>query len=280
MSKYTKLHEAFDRLISGDEQAADELLHTWTVERAKEIYQEINESEMYEFVDDMDDVSVSGDETEDFIDDVSSDADDVENDEINAGEVEMDDMDTDEMQSDEIADISAKLDELMSKFNQLLDAEAEEESHDPEEIEDLKVDDESDESDDFEDDSYDEDDSDDLEYVKEGYETVSADLSKEGQLAGTGKNSKTGAVQTKSPLSSAPEKSMGGKGQPVKFGGGDEKGTKANAATKVPAANEKLSYKNVSSDVGTAEGKYAGTGKNTPGAGSVQKNSLLTKPLK
>lgn len=277
MSKYTKLHEAFDRLISGDEQAADELLHSWTVERAKEIYQEINESEMYEFVDDEDEVSMSGDQTEDFIDDVSSDADDVENDEINAGEVEMDDMDTDDEQDDEIADINAKLDELMSKFNQLLDAEAEEESHDPEEIEDLKVDDESD-KDDYEDEY--EDDSDDLEYVKEGYETVSADLTKEGQFAGTGKNSKTGAVQTKSPLSSAPEKTTGGKGSPVKFGGGDEKGSKAAAPSKVAAANEKMSYKNVSTDVGSAEGKYAGTGKNTPGAGSVNKNSLLTKPIK
>lgn len=278
MSKYTKLHEAFDRLISGDEQAADELLHSWTVERAKEIYQEINESEMYEFVDDEEDVSMSGDQTEDFIDDVSSDADDVENDEINAGEVEMDDMDTDDEQDDEIADINAKLDELMSKFNQLLDAEAEEESHDPDEIEDLKIDDESDGDEGYDDE--DEDDSDDLEYVKEGYETVSADLSKEGQLAGTGKNSKTGAVQTKSPLSSAPEKSMGGKGAPVKFGGGDEKGSNASAPAKVAASNEKMSYKNVSSDVGTTEGKYAGTGKNTPGAGSVQKNSLLTKPVK
>jgi hypothetical protein len=81
------------------------------------------------------------------------------------------------------------------------------------------------------------------------------------------------------PLSKAPSKTDGGKGQPVKFATGDEKGMKAPAVKDMGVTNEG-DYKQVKDTVGEAEGDFVGTGKNTPGAKQVNKHSILSKPVK
>lgn len=273
MSK--KLYESFESLVNGDTERADQLMHEFIVEQSKSIYRELNEAE-FGFGDaEMDDASVAGDQTEDFISDIEANEQDIQNDELSAGKLadETDETDADETDADDkIEELSGKIDELMQKFNDLIDAEMDEPHHADDNLEKVEFEDE---TQGLEDEEFD-----DSEYVKEAYAQVSLEKPAEGKFAGTGKNSKTGATQTQSPLSSAPSKTDGGKGQPVKFAGGDEKGSKAPAVKSMPAKNEDVKYKQVAPGASDVEGEYVGTGKNTPGAKVVNKDSLLSKPVK
>lgn len=278
MSK--KLYEAFDRLLAGDEAAADRLMHEHIIEQSKNIYRELSEADEFSLDDEMSDISVSGDASEDFVDEISSDESEIDNDELNAGEVDMDsEMEVDDEQSDQITDIQNKLDELMAAFNTLVSAEKDEPHHADDDLEEVDFDSDEDENDDFDqDDEEMEDDSDDIEYVKESVKTVSIEKPTEGKFVGTGKNSKSGSVNTKSTLGD-----MGHAGAPagkaVKFGGGDEKGFKAQGGKSVSVTTEPK-VKNVNDGAEVGEGGFVGTGKNTPGAKAVNKTSVLSKPVK
>lgn len=274
MSK--KLYESFECLVNGDTERADQLMHEFIIEQSKQIYRKLNEAEFDLEDGEMDDVSVEGDQTEDFITDIEADSNDIETDELDAGMVDSE-ADVDMDQDDKIEELSSKIDELMAKFNDLIDAEMDEPHHAEDDLEKVDFEEESEDLEGF--DFDDEEESEDDEYVKENYSQVSMEKPAEGKFAGTGKNSKTGAVNTKSPLSSAPSKTDGGKGSPVKFAGGDEKGSKAPSVKSMPAKNIDVKYKDVSVNM-EGEGEYAGTGKNTPGAKQVNKDSLLSKPVK
>lgn len=280
MSK--KLYEAFDRLLAGDEAAADRLMHEHIIEQSKNIYRELSEADEFSLEDEMSDVTVDGDQSEDFVDEISDDESEIENDELNAGEVEVEsDLDSD--QSEQIADIQSKLNELMSAFNTLVSAEKDEPHHADDDLEEVDFDsDDEYEVDDSEDAFSDEDmedDTDDLENVKESVsvKTVSIEKPAEGKFVGTGKNSKSGSVNTKSTLGDQ-GKAGAPAGSAVKFGGGDEKGFKAAGAKSVSVTTEPK-VKNVNDGAEVGEGGFVGTGKNTPGSKAVNKTSVL-KPVK
>lgn len=276
MSK--KLYEAFDRLLAGDEAGADRLMHEHIIEQSKNIYRELSEADEFSLEDEMSGVSVAGDESEDFVDEISDDESEIENDELNAGEVEVEsDLDSD--QSEQIADIQSKLNELMSAFNVLISAEKEEPEHADDDLEEVDFDDSEEDSEDAFSDEDMEDDTDDLENVKESVsvKTVSIEKPTEGKFVGTGKNSKSGSVNTKSTLGDQ-GKAGAPAGSAVKFGGGDEKGFKAAGAKSVSVTTEPK-VKNVNDGAEVGEGGFVGTGKNTPGSKAVNKTSVL-KPVK
>lgn len=278
MSK--KLYEAFDRLLAGDEAGADRLMHEHIIEQSKNIYRELSEADEFSLEDEMSDVSVDGDQSEDFVDEISDDEYEIENDELNAGEVEAEGSMDDE-QSEQIADIQGKLEELMNAFNTLVAAEQDEPHHADDDLEEVNFDDMDSAGDDeeVESDEEMEDDSEDLENVKESVsvKTVSIEKPTEGKFVGTGKNSKSGSVNTKSTLGDQ-GKAGAPAGSAVKFGGGDEKGFKAQGGKSVAVSTDPK-VKNVNDGAEVGEGGFVGTGKNTPGAKAVNKTSVL-KPVK
>jgi hypothetical protein len=79
MSQQKKLEQVLDLLLSEDSDRAAELLHSIIVEKARTIYESI--------VDEEDDV-VGGEPSEDFTNDISADADDIDSDEQNDGEAD------------------------------------------------------------------------------------------------------------------------------------------------------------------------------------------------
>lgn len=279
MSK--KLFEAFDRLLAGDEAGADRLMHEHIIEQSKNIYRELSEADEFSLDDEMSDVTSVGDQSEDFVDNIADDELEIENDELNAGDVEVDSDEVDEDQSEQIADIQGKLNELMSAFNSLIAAEKTEPHHADDDLEEVDFDSDSDSEEEYEEEADEdmEDDTTDFEKVKESVsvKTVSIEKPTEGKFVGTGKNSKSGAVNTKSTLGDQ-GKAGAPAGSAVKFGGGDEKGFKAAGAKSVPVTTEPK-VKNVNDGAEVGEGGFVGTGKNTPGAKTVNKTSVL-KPVK
>ena len=223
MSHRQKLEQVLELLINEEQDAAADLLHSVIVEKARTMYE------------DLVDEDFGGDEKEDFASDIEADKEEIESDEIFDGEDEegeeeySDEPAEEEEVEDRLEDVEASLAELRAEFDSLLgdeegvDAElgGEEEFGSEEGFgdeagfggeEELEV-----ES------MYEEEEEEDLDEATKLQDEVSGNpLGNEGDLAGTGKNSKKGAVNKKSLFTKAPSKADHG-GQPHETGkGGDE----------------------------------------------------------
>ncbi len=155
--RYTKILES---LVNGDQADASDLLHEAFVEKAREIWSDLVEQDEIE----EDEVSeeeleeaISGEEADDFLDDIETDADEIEAEEA-FGEAEEDDAEMDmemdaemelagdeDFESDEehgdvedaMINVEDALNDLKAEFAKLMgdeaDEEAEEESEESEE---------------------------------------------------------------------------------------------------------------------------------------------------
>lgn len=244
MSHREQLEQVLDLLINEEQEKAEELLHQVMVEKARNIYESILEDDM----------------KGDFADEIEADVDEIEADE-EGEELEVDDQeDEDEVEVDseedvfdvedtdkdeDLEDRVEDLEKLLADLTAMIDMEV---------SDDVDVDDESMEMDMEMDMDMDEDEDEELEELEEAtklQDQVKVAMNKEGQLAGTGKNSQVGPTGTEAPYTHAPKKETS-QGKPTDFAGGDEKGTKAKQGkdhtptsnvdvkqTKAPKAKEK-----------------------------------------
>lgn len=282
MSRIEKYKEMLTHLTNEDYKKAEELFHTIVVESARDIYGEIVSE-----ADDEDD-ELGGDMGDDFISDIEAGEEEIETDELHDGEVETGDEfgdDEEELDTeDRVEELEAQLEELRAEFENLMKGELDEPYHDEEDFDNIDSDGEfeDDEDDEFGDELRGDDEfdfeGDELEEATKFSNDVSVDMSKEGQLAGTGAKSDKPNLNTKSTYASAgrTEKEPKGKG-PVKFGGGDEKGEKtAKPSKQKSSTNVKEVPKSVKQSDQRGEGKYVGTGKGSK-AGKLQTKSPLSK---
>lgn len=225
MSHRQKLEQVLELLINEEQDAAADLLHSVIVEKARTMYE------------DLVDEDFGGDEKEDFAGDIEADKEEIESDEIFDGEEEGEEEFSDEPAEEEevedrLEDVEASLAELRAEFDALLgDEEGEAELGGEEEFggeegfgdeeaafggeEELEV-----ES------MYEEEEEEDLDEATKLQDEVSGNpLGNEGDLAGTGKNSKKGAVNKKSLFTKAPSKADHG-GSPHETGKGGDESTK------------------------------------------------------
>jgi hypothetical protein len=293
MSHRQKLEQVLDLLINEEHDAASELLHSVIVEKARQMYEELVDEDF------------GGDEKEDFADEIESDKEEIEADEIFDGAEEegenVEDAESEESEEsdeegaegseeeieDRVEDLESALAELTAEFEQLVGGEEAVELGDEDfaddsvemggeegfgdeagfggEVEEVGAEEEG---------MYEESVEDEIsEATKLQDEVASPGMEKEGKLAGTGKNSKAGAVNTTSMFTKAPSKADHG-GKPHKVGGKDEAGYKAPAAKDhTPEDNIAVTQKKVSTSV-EGEGKFAGTGKGSKG-GAVNTTSTL-----
>lgn len=145
MSQQKKLEKVLALLVNEDTSLATELLHQIIVEKARTIYESIVNEEDDEEDDIEDDDTVGGDSDDDFTDEISSDTDEIETDELNDGEPGEDDEELDgEFGGDEfgdefgddlgaederIDDLEDQLAQLRAEFDALMAQEVEEPNH-------------------------------------------------------------------------------------------------------------------------------------------------------
>jgi hypothetical protein len=312
MSQQKKLEQILDFLVNEDVEKAEELLHDLVVEKARNIYEElVNEEDEDE--DDMDeamDESIGGDMKQDFTRDVRTAKEDIEADELQDGEVEVE-FDSEECDDDEecedeedfdfdgdgefddheeehmdvedkVEDLEAQLEELRAEFEQLMAAELEEPHHDAEDFEvdgeaEMELEPEMEEG----------------MYVGEATKLQDAVPSTgqdrdagTGKLVGTGKQSKSGKVDTKSTFTDAPAKSIDG-AKPVDFGkgkGGQPDGPKGGDSDKAkddtPSDNIDVNPKDVNHGKQDTDGDFVGTGSHSKKGATNTKSPLSTAPKK
>jgi hypothetical protein len=294
MSKQRKsdLEQVLEHLVNEDTDKAESLLHEYIVAKSRSIYESVVNEEDND-CDDMDDdvendqedvkEDIGGDEKEDFIGDIEADGDDIDSDEVNNGEVENGEYqdgeaDEDMSQEDRMEDLESQLAQLRTEFETLMNQEMEEPYHD-----------ESDFSGEYDDAGEGDMDSDmDMEMdmdmdpnrIQEAtklQDEVSVCMDKEGQYVGTGKNSKSGKVNTKSIYSDAARKERSGPG-PVDFtkGSNEKGGTVQKPKDHTPSDNIGQSPSNVNGTYDEDESGYVGTGKNSK-RGKVNTQSILSK---
>lgn len=235
MSHRQKLEQVLDLLINEEQQKAEELLHEIMVEKARAAYQSLVE---------QDEEHLGGDLKADFADDIEADHDDIDAEEFGDDEfVDLDDAehedhddDDDEEVEDRVEDLEAALADLRAEFDALIGDEADAEA-------DLDLDQDMDAEADMDMDlDLDLEDEEVMEATKLQHE-VGAVSNAEGELAGTGKNSKKGATGKEAPYTRAPSRTET-KGKVVDFAGGDEKGSSApDAKDHTPASNVKVAHK-------------------------------------
>jgi len=272
MSQQMKLEKVLDLLINEETDRAAELLHEIIVEKARAVYEEVvaDEEEAEEEMEESISIeeNLGGDETVDFTDEIEQDKEEVESDELNNGEAE-EEQEEEEVEGeieDRVEDLEAQLLTLRAEFDRLMADELEEPYH-----QDLAAEIEAED-----------------EFAREGVmeETQFADKvadtgqSKEGKLTGTGDKSKIGATNTQSQFTKAPSKKDFG-GKPTDFTkGGNEEGKSADKGKDETLSDNVAvdAKKAKATNQETGEGKFVGTGKNTPGAGKVDTKSPM-KPV-
>jgi len=225
MAHQQKLEQILDLLINEEADAASELLHSVIVEKARTMYEDLVEEDF------------GGDEKEDFASEIEADKEEIESDEIydDEGEEELGDEEGDSEEpaeeeeiEDRIEDVEAQLAELTAQFEQIIggeegldvdvDVEGDLEVDDAEGFGDVELGGE----DEYAEESMYEEVIDELDEATKLQDEVSGNpLASEGDLAGTGKNSKKGATGKVSPFTKAPSKAEHG-GKPHQTKGGDE----------------------------------------------------------
>ena len=146
MSQQKKLERVLDLLLSEDSDQASELLHQIIIEKARTIYESINEEETdaEENKDELDESEdeVGGEPNKDFTDEISADQEDVDKDHQNAGEPEAaaadaeDDFGSEEdgatgegTTEERVEDLESQLAELRAEFDALMGEEMQEPEH-------------------------------------------------------------------------------------------------------------------------------------------------------
>ncbi len=297
MSQHKKLKQVLEFLINEEIGQAEELLHDIVVGKARTIYEGlVNDEEAEEEVEE----AFGGDVKDDFIGEVDIDKDEIEGDEIADGEAEEYGIESGEENGEEgdefgfggeeeelstedkVEELEVQLAELKAEFDVLMGQELEEPNHEPG---DFGIEPEGEIAFGGEE-EYASGPEDDMEYVSRlGEATKLQDpvadpgMSKEGKLAGTGKNSKIGAVGKESPYTHAPGKTVD-TANPVDFTkGGDEKGGKGESAKDdTPSDNIGEEPKNFSHGEQKTEGDPVGTGKNTKKGAVNTKSPLSSAP--
>lgn len=136
--RYTKIIES---LVNGDEATASELLHEAFVDQAREIWNDLVEADEViedELAEEDLEEAIGGEEADDFLDDIESDEDEIEAEEM-YGESEDDDMDDLEA-ADELSDMDDE--EESDDMEMDFDADGELDDHEEEhsELEDKMMD--------------------------------------------------------------------------------------------------------------------------------------------
>jgi len=277
MSHSQKLEQVLDLLLNEEHEAASNLLHSVMVEKARSAYEELVEEDF------------GGDEKEDFADEIEADKEEVEDaetgeDDFDSGDESESEEDEDEGEEEEevedrLEDVEDALAQLQAEFDRLM---GDEEGLGDEEMGDEEMDSEGFGDEDFGGDFGDEEGSD---FEEEDYEglgeatklqdEVPAVQNQEGRLAGTGKNSKTGATGKESMFTKAPRKADHGASAHEIGKGGDEKGMKAGQGKEhTPSDNLNVEPKKKDAGEMKGDGKFTGTGKGSK-MGSVNTKSTL-----
>jgi hypothetical protein len=303
MSQRKTLEKVLNLLVNEEHEKAAELLHQVIVEKARSIYESM--------IDEEDD-EVGGSADEDFTDEISVDKEEIDADELYDGEVE-DELEADDDEPATVGDLEEledKLEELRAEFDALYSEEIEEPEHEdlPAEMDSIEDEYDFDSEEDEEPAMFEaktqtkrvdqekraantkqrREETGKPKHRKEQVDEETQFLTKvapvekgEGKYVGTGKGMPTGETNTKSTFSNAPAKPNYG-GKPVEMG----KGTSLKPGQSTAKKPEKLTDednidvvgKKVASPSGK-EGKYVGTGKDTP-TGSVETKGPLSKAPK
>lgn len=278
MSHLKKLEQVLDLLINEETDQATDLLHDIVVEKARQIYEDLvdNETMGEEF---------GGDVDTDYAEEVAQSEDDIDTDELQ--DMDHEGSEGEEMPEEEelegrLEDLEGQFAELQARFAELsgeddFDSEDTNEFGDEEEgitDTDSEVDSDIGEYDDA-----------DEEFEESMYEAtklsndVSIDMKGEGKLVGTGNKSKTGAMNTKSPIAGKPAATYTA-GNVIKTGKATGAGNTKPLSPKKDdgfgsKGNINVKTGNVSVDL-KGEGKPVGTGKGAP-KGSVNAKPILPK---
>ena len=263
MSHREKLEQVLELLINEETDAASELLHTVIVEKARTMYE------------DLVDEDFGGDEKEDFAASIEDGEEEIESDEIfdgeesEEGEEEFGEEPAEEEEVEErLEDVEAQLAELTAQFDQIVNGEegvegeeefavdGEEEFGGEEGFGDVEVENGEEE---FADESMYEEVIDELDEATKLQDEVSGNpLASEGDLAGTGKNSKKGATNKKSLFTKPPSKADHGGGAHETGKGGDESTKKVGEGEdNTPTSNIDVDEKNQSADLAVKDDKGA-----------------------
>ncbi|QCG76033.1 structural protein [Pseudomonas phage vB_PaeM_PA5oct] len=269
MSHRKELEKVLDLLLNENAEQASALLHQIVVAKARDIY----EQESADFEEDFVNEEVGGDSRESFIDDIKSDEEEIDADEMfddQSSELNSEDeeeADADQDIEDKVEDLEAQLAALKAEFETLVSQEEDEPYH-PNLEQDLN-DAAADALEKFES----------LEEATKFSDSVNVDMKQEGKLAGTGNKSKTGSVDKESPFSKPTQKKNYGV-DPVKFAKSTNQGAEASKkADESCDLNTEATPEKVSDPAMKQEGKLAGTG-NKSKTGSVDKESPLSKAPK
>lgn len=288
-----KLSKILELIINEDTESAAELLHDVLVEQSRTIYSELDEAEdieaeVDEACDTKDEDAIEekeesekdcdaeeleedfgGDEKEGFAADIAQDDEDIDSDENKGGEdgVAMDsefDSESEGSDEDRIEDLEDQLADLRSEFDLLVSQEAEEPNHDLDGIGDQGE---------FGDEMG-------AEMGDEEYTDESMfEATKFQHEVNTVVDGEKDATNREAPYTNAPSKQDFG-GKPVKIGkNGQGKEVDKTAAKNKHGKedNVNVANKEQSADL-SGEGKYSGTGKNSPKAAMQTKSPLTKKP--
>lgn len=256
------LEQFLDLLVNEETEKAEELLHDYVVKKARSIYEELVNEEDFE-VDMMDpdgQGGLGGDDSQNFVNDIEADGDDIESEELADGEVDGVEPGTPEEMIEVISDKMEDMEGLLSSLADSLGIEtgAEEEMGDemgdetgmepelggPAEEEMGEMPFES------------------LEEATKLTDEVTVSMNKEGEASGQGKNFPAG--NTVSPV--AKDKKVDSPANAVDFTkGGDEKGGKGDSARDdTPSSNIDADHKEEKHDPldgQDVEGQEVGKGK-------------------
>jgi len=279
MTHRTKLEKVLELLINEESEQASELLHQIIVEKARDIYgQVVSESDemISDDEEDKDDEKVEedfgGDMKDDFAANIEQDKEEVTADEVfndaesaEAGDeagVDMgDEAEEEQGELDLLQNIEAQLAALEAKIDSIPGVSSEE----PEMGADEPMSAEDDPMGTIESIG---------EATKLSNDVAATGQEKEGKLAGTGKNSKAGSVNTKS-LGIPSKQDHGGKAVQFAKKAGDGKEADKTAAKNPEGNNLNTAQKDVKVDA-SKEGRLVGTGKNSV-AGKVNTAPVLAK---
>lgn len=129
MADLSKFEEMLERLVNEDRQGAEELFHEIVVERSRDIYESLLESEEAEYGFEEAD-EVGGDATDDLMADLGMTDDEEDEEDYEDVEDDEDEDNGDEEVEDRVEDLEDAIDDLKAEFERLMAGEAEDELED------------------------------------------------------------------------------------------------------------------------------------------------------
>ena len=279
MTHRENLEQVLEYILNEEAELASDLLHKVVVQKARAIYEELQDEEEVEIEEEF-----GGDPKDDFASEIRQSEKEIDADELNddSDSVDYQDEEGEESEEDEaseegevedrVEDLESALASLRAEFDQLMSQELEEPNH---KASDFGIESEEGEAEAPETEQY--------ESMSEATQLTHAvsdlGMSKEsGKTIGTGKNSLNSKVSTSSLYTKSPDKYVtGGKAQD--FAKTAKQGTEASKGAEEHSkiGNVDAPNKSVKQDSGS-EGKFAGTGKNSAASKPQVKSPLSSKP--